>query len=351
MTSISVSYWRRIWTVAALQSVQPLTIGVVDSNGTTMRAIVLPRFGGPDVLELRDVPRPEARAGELLVRVVAAGTNPVDAKLRANGSWANLTPPIVIGYDAAGIVEEVGPCVTDFKPGDEVYYTPEIFGNPDGSYAEFERVPAAIVARKPRTLSFTEAAAIPLAGGTAWEAVIRRLAIRPGETVLIHGAAGGVGSFAVQFAKAVGARVLGTASAHNHDLLQQIGADVTIDYHNTDATRVALDDTGGRGVDAAFDIEGENRVARCLPAMCPFGRIACILPPQGDLSLLYPKNITLHGVFLTRERRRLEELAVLFERGQARVILDQVLPLEQVKKAHGRLDSGHGRGKVVLTIG
>jgi NADPH:quinone reductase len=232
-----------------------------------------------------------------------------------------------------------------------VYYTPEIFGNPDGSYAEFERVPAAIVARKPRTVSFTEAAAIPLAGGTAWEAVIRRLAIRPGETVLIHGAAGGVGSFAVQFAKAAGARVLGTASAHNHDLLRQIGADVTIDHHNTDPTRVALDDTGGRGVDAAFDIEGENRAARCLPAMRPFGRIACILPPQGDLSLLYPKNITLHGVFLTRERRRLEELAVLFERGQARVILDQVLPLEQVKKAHERLDSGHGRGKVVLLIG
>jgi NADPH:quinone reductase len=316
-----------------------------------MRAIVLSRFGGPDVLELREVPRPEARAGELLVRVVAAGINPVDAKLRANGSWANLTPPVVLGYDAAGIVEDVGPCVTDFTPGDEVYYTPEIFGNPDGSYADFERVPAAIVARKPRKLSFTEAAAIPLAGGTAWEVVIRRLAIRPGDTVLIHGAAGGVGSFAVQFAKAAGARVLGTASAHNQDILRQIGADVTIDYHKTNATRVALDETGGRGVDAAFDIEGEPLVARCLPGIRPFGRVACILPPQGDLSLLYSKNITLHGVFLKRDRRRLEELAVLFERGQARVILDKVLPLDQVKKAHERLDSGHGRGKMVLQIG
>jgi NADPH2:quinone reductase len=319
-------------------------------TGTTMRAIVLTRFGGPDALELRDVPRPQPRAGELLVRVVAAGTNPVDAKVRANGSWANLTPPVVIGYDAAGVVEEVGPCVTDFTPGEEVYYTPEIFGNPDGSYAEFERVPAAIVARKPRNLSFTEAAAIPLAGGTAWDGVIRRLAIRPGETVLIHAAAGGVGSFAVQFAKITGARVLGTASAHHHDMLRKIGADVTIDYHDTDAARVALDDTNGRGVDAAFDIEGTNRVSRCLPAMRHGGRIACILPPEGDLSAIYRKNITLHGVFLTRERRRLEEMAVIFERGQARVILDQVLPLDQAKKAHERLDSGHGCGKVVLQV-
>jgi NADPH2:quinone reductase len=126
--------------------------------------------------------------------------------------------------------------------------------------------------------------------------------------------------------------------------------DVTIDYHDTDAARVALDDTNGRGVDAAFDIEGTNRVSRCLPGIRHGGRIACILPPEGDLSAIYPKNITLHGVFLTRERRRLEEMAVIFERGQARVILEQVLPLEQAKKAHERLDSGHGCGKVVLQV-
>ncbi len=137
-----------------------------------MKAIVLSRFGGPEVLELREVERPQPGLGELLVRVMAAGTNPVDAKLRANGTWAQLTPPVIIGYDAAGVVEAVGPGVTDFAPGDEVYYTPEIFGNPHGSYAEYERVPAAIVARKPRNLSFVEAAAVPLAGGTAWEAAV-----------------------------------------------------------------------------------------------------------------------------------------------------------------------------------
>jgi NADPH2:quinone reductase len=281
---------------------------------------------------------------------MAAGTNPVDAKLRANGSWAHLQPPVVIGYDAAGFVEAIGPGVVGFAPGDEVYYVAEIFGNPHGSYAEFQQVPAAIVARKPRNLSFVEAAAIPLAGGTAWEAVIRRMDVRPGETILVHGAAGGVGSFAVQFAAAAGARVLASASAHNHDLLREIGADVTIDYHTDDGVRAAMEMTDGRGVDAAFDIEGENRVARCLPLVCPGGRVACILPPQGDLSLLSPRNITLHGVFLRRDRKRLEEMTPLFERGLVRPIIDQVLPLSKVREAHERLDSGHGRGKVVLQM-
>ena len=316
-----------------------------------MRAMVLPRFGGPDRFELREVERPSPGPGEVLVRVMASGTNPVDAKLRANGTWANLTPPVILGYDAAGVVEEVGPGVPDLAPGNEVWYTPEIFGNPQGSYAEYEVVSAQLVAPKPKGLSFIEAAAVPLAGGTAWEAVIRRLALRPGETVLIHGGAGGVGSFAVQFACAAGARVLATASAGNLETLRALGADLAIDYRAEDVVDVVLAATEGRGADAAFDIEGTDRVARCLPLLRPGGRVACILPPQGDLTLLYQKNIALHGVFLTRERKRLEEMRPLFERGQARPIIDQVLPLEEVRRAHERLDSGHGRGKIVLEIG
>jgi NADPH2:quinone reductase len=313
--------------------------------------MVLPRFGGPDRFELREVERPSPGPGEVLVRVMASGTNPVDAKLRANGTWANLTPPVILGYDAAGVVEEVGPGVPDLAPGNEVWYTPEIFGNPQGSYAEYEVVSAQLVAPKPKGLSFIEAAAVPLAGGTAWEAVIRRLALRPGETVLIHGGAGGVGSFAVQFACAAGARVLATASAGNLETLRALGADLAIDYRAEDVVDVVLAATEGRGADAAFDIEGTDRVARCLPLLRPGGRVACILPPQGDLTLLYQKNIALHGVFLTRERKRLEEMRPLFERGQARPMIDQVLPLEEVRRAHARLDSGHGRGKIVLEIG
>ncbi|GLR81481.1 zinc-dependent alcohol dehydrogenase family protein (plasmid) [Azospirillum oryzae] len=315
-----------------------------------MRAMVISRFGGPDVFELQDRPRPVAGPGELLVRVVASGTNPVDAKIRQAGSWAGIPFPAVLGYDVSGVVEEVGPGVTGFKAGDEVFYTPEIFGNPNGSYAEYTVAAASIVAHKPPGLSHVEAAGIPLAGGTAWEAIVRRLAVRPGETVLIHGGAGGVGSFAIQFAKAAGARVLATASKANHEAMRDLGADVTLDYRDTDVMDRILREAGGAGVDAAFDTAGGN-VPMSTQATRPFGRIATILPPTGDLDALYVKNQTLYGTFLTREGARLREMAPLFERGQARVIVDEVLPLEQVGKAHERLDSGHGRGKIILQVG
>ena len=274
-----------------------------------MRAMVLPSFGGPELFEEREVERPRPGAGEVLVRVVVSGTNPVDAKLRQDGSWAGLKPPVVLGYDVAGVVEEVGAGVADLEPGDEVYYTPEIPGNPSGSYAEYTVAAAGIVARKPRGVDWTEAAAIPLAGGTAWEAVVRRLRLRPGETVLIHGGSGGVGSFAVQMARAAGARVIATASASNQSTLEELGADVALDYATADVVEAVLEATDGQGAHAAFDIQGSDLVSRSLPAVRPHGRVACILPPQGDLGLLYQKNIALYGVFLTRERERLNENA------------------------------------------
>ncbi|BBL94055.1 NADPH:quinone oxidoreductase [Thermus thermophilus] len=316
-----------------------------------MRAVVLKGFGGLEMLEERDLPVPEPGPGEVLVRNLAVAVNPVDAKIRAAGRWAGVEPPFVLGYDAAGVVAKVGPGVKDLKEGDEVYYTPEIFGNPHGTYAEYTPVPAGIVAKKPKNLSFEEAAAIPLAGGTAWEAVVRRLAVRPGETVLVMGGAGGVGSFAVQFAKAAGAYVIATASAENLPVLKELGADLALDYRGPWAEEV-LKATEGQGVDAALETAGENLVERVIPVVRPFGRIATILPPQGNLSGLYTKNQTLYGVFLTRERKRLLEMRPLFERGLARPLIAEVLPfsLENLRKAHARMDSGHGRGKIVLTF-
>ena len=316
-----------------------------------MRAVVLKGFGGLEMLEERDLPVPEPGPGEVLVRNLAVAVNPVDAKIRAAGRWAGVEPPFVLGYDAAGVVAKVGPGVKDLKEGDEVYYTPEIFGNPHGTYAEYTPVPAGIVAKKPKNLSFAEAAAIPLAGGTAWEAVVRRLAVRPGETVLVMGGAGGVGSFAVQFAKAAGAYVIATASAENLPVLKELGADLTLDYRGPWAEEV-LKATEGQGVDAAFETAGESLVERVIPVVRPFGRIATILPPQGNLSGLYTKNQTLYGVFLTRERKRLLEMRPLFERGLARPLIAEVLPfsLENLRKAHARMDSGHGRGKIGLTF-
>lgn len=316
-----------------------------------MRAIVTPAFGGPDQLELREVERPTPGPNEVLVRVIASGTNPVDAKIRAAGSWAGIRPPAILGYDVSGVVEAVGVGVADFAPGDEVYYTPEIFGNQAGSYAEYNVSPAAIVARKPRNLTHEEAAAIPLACGTAWEALVRRLKVQAGETVLIHGGAGGVGSFAVQIARVAGARVLATAGPDNQETLEDLGAHVAIDYRSEDVAEVVMRETEGKGADAVFDTTGGDRVAKSLGCTRAFGRLATILSPQGDLSPLYPKNQTLHGVFLTRERARLDELRPLFERGQLSPLIDRVLPLEGVADAHRRLDSGHGRGKIVLRVG
>lgn len=316
-----------------------------------MRAMVTPQFGGADLFEERDVERPHPGPCEVLVRVVAAGTNPVDAKLRASGDARGLEAPIILGADISGVVEEVGPGVTDFAAGDEVYYTPEVSGpRSNGSYAEYHVARADIVAKKPPSLSHEEAAAVPLAGGTAYEAIVRRLALRVGETVLIHGGAGGVGSFAVQIAKAAGARVLATAGSDNQEILKELGADVAIDYSSQNVAEVALDDTGGHGVDSVFDAVGGGTIVESLPATRPFGRLATILGAQGDLTPLYQNNQTLYGVFLTRERARLEEFGRLIERGQVRPPVAEVLPLEEVGKAHERLDSGHGHGKVVLRI-
>ena len=285
----------------------------------------------------------------MLVRVIASGTNPVDAKLRQDGSWAGLQPPVIIGYDASGVIEQVGPGVTEFKSGDEVFYTPELFQNPHGTYAELALVGANIIARKPPSLSHEEAAAVPLAGGTAWDALVRRMQIRVGETVLIHGGAGGVGSFAVQIAKAAGARVIATSGPDNLETLRKLGADVVINYRSEDPAQVALRETNGQGVDAVFDTAGQN-VPASIPATRPGGRMATILGFSGDISAFYPRNLTLHGVFLTRERRRLEEMTVLIENKQLRPLVERVLPLEQVAEAHRQLDSGHGRGKLVLSV-
>ena len=316
-----------------------------------MRAMVIPEFGSPDLFEARDVERPEPGPGEVLVRVIAAGTNPVDAKFRSSGDAMGLETPIILGLDVSGVVEEVGPGVTDLAPGDEVYYTPEVSGpRSNASYAEYNVAPAGIVAKKPASLSHEEAAAVPLAGGTAYEAIVRRLAMRVGETILIHGGAGGVGSFAVQIAKASGARVLASAGTHNQDTLRELGVDVPIDYTSEDVFEVALDDTAGAGVDAVFDTVGGDLIARSIQATRVFGRLASIISLQGDLTPGYRLNQTFNGVFLLRERARLDEMTRLIERRQMRPLVDEVLPLDQVAKTHERLESGHGRGKVVLRV-
>ena len=316
-----------------------------------MRAMILPEFGGPDLFEERDVEKPEPGPGELLVRVVASATNPVDAVLRTNGSAMGLEAPVILGADVSGVVEGAGAGVEEFAAGDEVYYTPEVFGpGSNGAYAEYNVVAADIVAEKPESLSHEEAAAVPLAGGTAWEALVRRLMVGIGETVLIHGGAGGVGSFAVQIAHASGARVIASAGTDNQQTLKDLGADLALDYTQQDVSEAVMEDTGGVGVDAVFDTVGGDTIVNSLACTRPFGRLATVLGPQGDFTPLYMNNQALYGVFLMRERERLEEMSLLVERGQMRPVVDEVLDLNEVGKAHERLDSGHGRGKVILRV-
>lgn len=315
-----------------------------------MRAVVVERFGGPEGLELKEVPRPEPGPGELLVRVMAAGTNPVDAKLRQFGGGRRVTAPVILGYDVSGVVEAVGPGVTKFEPGDEVYYMLEVYGKRPGGYAEYNVVPETIVVRKPPSLSHEEAAAVPLACGTAWEGIVRRLEVQPGETVLIHGGAGGVGSFAVQLAKACGARVIASAGTSNQETLKRLGVDVAVDYTREDPIEVAREATGGDGVDAVFDAVGGDLISRSIRATRPFGRMATVLDPSGPLERLALKNLTLYGILITPDATRLEAMTRLIEHGKLRPLVDRVLPLEEVQEAHRRLDTGHGRGKVVLQV-
>lgn len=314
-----------------------------------MKAMVITAFGGPEVFEKRDIPKPKPGIGELLVRVRATSVNPVDYKIRRNGGWAGVLPPAVIGYDAAGVVEEIGPGVKTFKPGDEVFYTPLIFGG-QGTYAEYNVVDESIVAAKPHSLNFIEAASLPLAGCTAWDGIIGIGRVQLGETVLQHAGAGGVGSLAVQMAKAAGAQVLSTCKGGNADLVQSLGADATIDYSENKFENSVLRITSGRGVDLVYDTVGGDTLARSIQASRPHGRLISIVNTSGDLNAAYVKNLSVSFHFMERAGYKMEALKTLVDQGQLRPVIDSVMPLEQVAEAHRRLEAGGVRGKIVLEI-
>jgi NADPH2:quinone reductase len=313
-----------------------------------MKAMIITAFGGPEVFQASDWPKPEPQATEVLVRVHAAALNPVDYKIRRDGRWAGVKPPAVLGYDAAGVVEAVGAGVKAFKPGDEVYYSPSIWAG-QGSYAEYQVSDESIVAHKPSNLSFIESAALPLAGMTAWDAM-QFLQPEPGTTLLVHAAAGGVGSLAVQMAKAAGARVLGTCRKENQEMVKALGVDVAIDYRAEDFVTAVRRETGGEGVDSVYDTVGGNILARSIEVIKPHGRAVTCVNSTGDLSAANPKNITIYFGFMERTRAKLEAVRVLVERQQLKPVIDSVIPLEEVAAGHRRLEAGGVRGKIVLQI-
>jgi NADPH:quinone reductase len=314
-----------------------------------MRAAVITRFGPPEALPVRAVPVPVPAAGQVLVEVHAAGINPVDAQNRADGSWAGITLPAVLGSDAAGTIAALGPGVTGFGIGEPVFYFSDFLGGEGGSYAEYQAVDARIIARRPATLSHVEAAAVPLAAGTAYEVVVRRLAISTGEWLVICGASGGVGTYAVQLAKHAGARVIAVASAANHELVRSLGADIAIDYHDVDLGAAIRNAVGP--VDAVADLVGAETAVRSLDWLGVGGRLASVACLMGDFDAAIDRNLTIHGVLVRPDAARLRTLAALIEAGNLRPVVTREYPLEQVAAAHRELERRHTSGKLVLAIG
>ncbi len=313
-----------------------------------MKAMVITANGPPEVFQEQELPVPEPGPNQLLVKVYATTVNPVDYKIRRSGAFG-YGPGSVLGFDAAGVVEKTGAAVRDFKAGDEVFYSPDFSG--PGAYAQYHVVDAGIVAPKPANLSLLEAAAVPLAGMTAWDGIVERGGVRVAQSVLIHGASGGVGSWATQLAHAAGAYVFAVCAAPNAALVRSLGADHVIERNQLDFAQVVAQETGGEGVDLVYDCFGGDLVARSIPIVKPMGKIVTIVNPSGELSLAYRRNVSIHFEFLRRRKDFLLELRSLLERQVIKPVISRVLALEDVAEAHQALEKGGGFGKIVLTVG
>lgn len=318
-----------------------------------MKAITLNCFGGPESFELTEVPKPVPQAGQVLVRVYATSINPLDYQVR-RGDYRDYVPlPAITGHDVSGVVEAVGPGVTAFSPGDEVWYTPQIFDGP-GSYAEYHVANENIIARKPASLSHLEAASLSLVGGTVWEALVTRISLRVGETILIHGGAGGVGHVAIQVAKAIGAKVFTTVREDNFEFARSVGADVVIDYRKEDVVSAIMRETDGRGVDVVFDTIGGDTLSSSPNVLAQLGRVVSIVDIAQPQNLIeaWGKNASYHFVFTRQNRGKLDELTTLVERGQLRPHLGAVYSLADISLAHARLETPNNgvRGKIAIAI-
>ncbi|GAA1969158.1 NADP-dependent oxidoreductase [Kitasatospora viridis] len=307
-----------------------------------MKAIAINRYGGPEVVEYLDLPDPKLAPDAVLVRVRAAGVNPVDRQVREGLVDAVLDVhfPLVLGWDAAGVVERVGPGVTEYQVGDKVMGYVRKDSVQHGTYAELVAAPVRTLAHKPASLDWAQAGGLPLAGLTAYQGLRDALAVKPGETVLIHAAAGGVGSFATQIAVALGARVIGTAGEHNHEYLRSLGAE-PVRYGSGLVDRVRA--LAPQGVDAAFDLVGGPALAASRELVADPGRIASIVDPA---------VLDLGGrfVFVRPDAADLAALADLADAGRLTVNVAATFPLAQAASAQSLNAEGRTRGKIVLTV-
>lgn len=328
-----------------------------------MRAMEIHEFGGPEVFRLGDRPVPKPGPGEVLVRIAAASVNPVDTKIRKNGPPIAPELPGVLGCDFAGTVEKLGPDVTEFAVGDQVYGSPGGVRGTCGFYAEYATADARLLAHKPESLGMRQAAAIPLVAITAWEGLVIRAEVQPGMKVLIHGGAGGVGHAAIQIAKAYGAHVTATVSTDaKAAIARDLGADEVVFYRDEAVQDYVQRLTDGEGFDIVFDTTGGSDLPTSFLAARLNGQVVTIVSQyEADLTQMHLRGLTLHVVFMIipvlYNRGRsvhgeiLRNISGLVAQGQYRPLLDpNEYRLEQVAEAHERLESGESRGKLVLDV-
>jgi NADPH2:quinone reductase len=333
-----------------------------------MKAVVLTGAGGVEMLKLMDVPDPVLKDPlNVMVRLHACGLNPVDYKLRRKGGFYPNRLPLILGCDGAGVVEAIGEAVTKFKIGDEVFFfNGGMGGDEQGNYAEMTVIHQDYLAAKPKSLSMIEAASVPLVWLTAWEALFERCSLTAGETILIHGGAGGVGYIAVQIAKHAGATVLTTISSpEKAEFARSIGADHCINYKEVNFVERVLELTGDEGVEVVFDTVGGQVFADSFPATKIYGHLVTLdeinfskaeagVAKLRNLTLSYelmltPMHFKMHAARI-RQTRMLEEAARLIEAGQIKVYVNNIFGLEEVAQAHQIVESGHSIGKTVIKI-
>jgi len=316
-------------------------------QSSVMRALVIQQPGGPEAMRLQQLADPQPGPDQVVVTVEAVGVNPVDAGNRADPSWAGVRPPYVVGYELAGRIQAVGD-EAGWRGGELVWGLLPVRGTRWGTYAELVTLDAALVAPRPPSLSAVQAASLPLAGATSVQ-LLDRLDPRPGEWVLVHGAAGGVGSLLVQLARARGARVVASASAPREPLLRELGAEVFVDRHAGQVAERACRAIG-QELDMVADLVGYGTLAASLPMVKEGGRAGSIVELAGDLEPAVDRNLTLDGVLVRPSRAVLEVLAAAVADGSLRPVVDQVLELADAAVAHRRVESRRGQGKVVLRV-
>ncbi|PIG91818.1 NADPH:quinone reductase [Gloeocapsopsis sp. IPPAS B-1203] len=308
-----------------------------------MKAIQIHSYGGSEVLRYEDAPQPNITDDEILVQVHAASVNPVDWKIREGYMQQSLKHkmPLILGWDVSGVVVKVGSNVSEIQVGDDIYAYTSL--SRDGAYAEYIAVRANEVAHKPKSLDYIAAASVPVVALTAYQALFDAAKLSAGQTVLIHAAAGGVGSFAVQLAKNKGAHVIGTASARNHNFLQELGVDEAIDYNQVRFEDVVYD------VDVVFDTIGDEVQERSWKVLKTGGILVSIVSPPSQSTATQHK-VRAAFVAVQPNKAQLAEIAALVDAGILKPIVDTVLPLSEARQAHELSQSGHMRGKIVLQV-